>query len=410
MERFCAELHTFKSEIEERVADYFDFQALRCLSQFSSDEFRESIGEIFDVSLLTKNAPDLLNSVDRVFQERIAEIRIDSVSPDISSENERDVVMERFADMRKNLDLLNDTRNRRCQSLFSTLEPQRIEECSGLTYYRAGEGGIPIILINALGQGLIFWTRLIDALSQNRRVLIWEPRGVPDPANFTMDNQVEDLQKILQRESITACHLVGWCTGPKVMLMYYRQRPDMVKSMVFLNPSLKGPDISADLDTEYERNLQPLCELLNRRPEMAAFVMKALRDNMGKKAAITDEPDAVNVLAAMNIDLIEPVLQPFRSESATLAYCQQLLNFWSHHSAALAQNTKVPVFLLAAEFDKIASPAMVQAVRDLLPDAEYMEVRGATHYCLYDRPEFVSQRIETFFRRVEGGAAAGAFA
>jgi hypothetical protein len=44
---------------------------------------------------------------------------------------------------------------------------------------------------------------------------------------------------------------------------------------------------------------------------------------------------------------------------------------------------------------------MAAATRDLLADTEYVEIRGATHYCLYDRPALVADLIERFFRRVE---------
>jgi len=34
---------------------------------------------------------------------------------------------------------------------------------------------------------------------------------------------------------------------------------------------------------------------------------------------------------------------------------------------------------------------------ELFPNARHVHVRGATHYCLYDRAEFVGGLLKTFF-------------
>jgi pimeloyl-ACP methyl ester carboxylesterase len=169
--------------------------------------------------------------------------------------------------------------------------------------------------------------------------------------------------------------------------------------MVFLNPSLKGPGLSDNLDSTYERTLQQLCELVDRRPDMAEFVRNALRDSMARQMEQDESSFPLAAVSAMNAGLMERVLDPFRSEASTLSYCRQLLDFWSHDATAPAASVAAPVLIVAAEFDEVASPAMAKAARDLMPAADYVEVRGATHYCLYDRPEMVADLIEGFFRR-----------
>jgi pimeloyl-ACP methyl ester carboxylesterase len=442
VERFLTELHDFKSEIEERIATYFDFHALRCLTPAghgldlvdaddgasgttkawgmldSADrgflaedsaqrrfaEFCEQAGEAFGISLLAVDRSELLNPVDRLFQERIERIAAAVVSsgPTDSAHLarlDRDARVDAMTRMRQRLDSLRAERNRRRASLLAGLKPRTIEQCPGLAYLAAGEGDTPVVLINALGQGLACWARLFDALSRNQRVVIWEPRGVHSGSDFTIEDHVSDLERILDREAASRCRLVAWCTGPKVALELCRRRPTAVESMVFLNPSLKGPGLSNELDTAYERTLQQLCALVSRRPDMAAFVRDALRDSIGRRAEADEANFPVAAVAAMNADLLECVLDPFRTEASTVSYCRQLLDFWSHDAAASAAGTAIPVLLVAAEFDDVASPAMAKAARDLTRATDYAEIRGATHYCLYDRPEMVADLIEGFFRR-----------
>ena len=448
VEQFLAELHAFKCEIEERIPGYFDFHALRCLSlrggqpylagaeqtartaveanvasctgdrrflasaaqNCTFENFCEEAGEAFDLGLLAVDRAELLNPVDRLFDERIDRAAREQV---ISGANgydllsthpvrfDREARVRAMADLRRSLYEQRASWRRRCASLFAGLTPRVVEACPALAYFAAGTGDTPVILINALGQRLAYWTRLFEALGQSQRVIIWEPRGVPSSSPFTLEDHCADIERILDCERASRCRLVGWCTGAKVALELCRRRPEAVDSMVFLNPSLKGPGVSGDLDSDYERTLQQLCEMVDRRPATAAFMKTALRDILGQEPEKDESRFPAIAVSAMNADLVEHILDPFRTEATTLSYCRQLLDFWSRDAATLAAGIHVPVFILAAEFDRVASPAMAQAARDLLPAAEYVEIRGATHYCLYDRPAMVAGLIEDFFHRVQ---------
>jgi pimeloyl-ACP methyl ester carboxylesterase len=446
-ERFLTELHEFKLEIQERIPGYFDFYALRFLSpqgngpylasaeetarvlveavrepltrngrysiagssQRTFWEFCEQAGDVFGISLLAVKEQTLLNPVDEIFHQRICSITQMIVSSDVTSSYiplprqsihfDYNAQMAAMTNLRQNLDRLCDNRNKRCSSLFLNLEIRSVEEYPDLTYFQFGKGDIPIVLINALGQSLVYWSRLFDILCRNHCVLIWEPRGISSTTDFCLGDHVADLERILGREAISRCHLVGWCTGPKVAMEFYRRRPDMIESMVFLNPSLKGPGLSKDLDTAYESNLEPLFQMLSQRPDMTAFVRNALESSLSLETEEDESNFPTAAVSAMNVDLKQHVLQPFHSELSTISYARQLLDFWSQDAATFAADIRVPVLLLTAEFDQIASPAMAQAVRDLIPETEYVEIPGATHYCLYDRPTLVSDLMETFFRR-----------
>ena len=57
----------------------------------------------------------------------------------------------------------------------------------------------------------------------------------------------------------------------------------------------------------------------------------------------------------------------------------------------------MPVLLIGTEYDQVATPEASAAAATWFPDARYVHIRGATHYCLYDRPEFVAGLLEAFF-------------
>ena len=267
------------------------------------------------------------------------------------------------------------------------------------------------MVLNALGQGLEYWYRLIDRLMEDHRILIWEPRGtVSPPPPFGLDEQVEDVDAVLQHEGINACHLIGWCTGPKVAVDFYLRRPSAVHSMAFLNGTFKCDGSPEELDSPYEQNLESLCRMLVRKPSTAASVMKTFQSRTEEsEVEMLEGSDAeqrsIAVLSLMNEKLKAHVLAPFRTEQTTLNYAHQLVDFWAHDARPKASEVKVPVLLMGTEYDQVATPEASAAAATLFPNARHVHVRGATHYCLHDRPEFVADLLKKFFANPDELAA-----
>ncbi|RKH05136.1 alpha/beta hydrolase [Corallococcus sp. CA053C] len=451
-ELFLAALHDLQAELDERLPEYLGSRALRCLAPTGASLglipvgpavdhlLRESrsrdtlfrrllitapertpfadlcarVGSVHGVRLLTVEQVDALNAVDRTFHERLAGFQ-DLLTPpgapgareplsDLRLDAEAEVAL--FRNFRQGLEAARVTRRTRAAALLGSLEPRTLDrDGASLSYYAAGSarGGPPLVVLNALGQGLQYWGRLLDALLPRHRVIVWEPRSTgPGPRPLLLRDQVDDLEAVLRHEGIETCHLVCWCTGPKVAVEFYLRRPSAVASMVFLNATFKCVGGPKDFDTSYERNFEPLCGILDRRPAMAASVLKSLRLSLSKEDGdLGDESDveaADRLLARMNRDLRPHVLAPFRDEAVVVNYARQLLDFWALDSRKAAPQVQVPVLLLSAEHDGVASPEHSRQMAGLLPDARHVHVEGATHYCLYDRPEFVAGHLEAFFQ------------
>jgi pimeloyl-ACP methyl ester carboxylesterase len=266
-----------------------------------------------------------------------------------------------------------------------------------------GTAGPVVVLLNALGQGLQFWHRLTSELIETNRVIIWEPRGTISPRPpFGLVDQVNDLDAVLQYENIQSCHLVGWCTGPKVAIDFYLKRPEAVRSMAFLNGAFKCDAGPEEFSSPYLQNLEFLLRRLVHKPAMAASMMKTFQSPpQESETEILEGEDAeeisVKVLSMVNRHLKSAVLAPYQSEETTVNYAHQLADFWSSDVRPKAPQVRVPVLFMSAEYDGIVSPAGSQMAARLFPDARHVHVAAATHYCLYDRADFVAVLLKQFF-------------
>jgi pimeloyl-ACP methyl ester carboxylesterase len=458
LEKFLAELHSLKTEIEARAPQYFDFQALRytastqatlnllspvaaahllagfarstqaaessyVITSRSSTKFSalcETIGITYGISLLPVEDDATLNAVDRSFGERTVDFRryltIEAAAHPAETllSNVELFVEEAVLDQETQIAAFQSIRQRQENAL--AIRRKRIEQLperlarktlnrSGfpLDYYSAGTGEQTIIILNAIGQGLEYWYPLLHELIEDYRVVIWEPRGtVFPPPPFGLEEQVNDVEAIVQEEAIENCHLIGWCTGPKVAIDFYLRHPDLVQSMAFLNGTFKCVGSPEELDSPYEHNLESLCRLLVRKPAMADSVMKTLMARVEQgEVELLEGADAeqmsVSVLSRANPSLGSYLLAPFKTNATTVNYAHQLVDFWAQDARPKASAVRVPVLLVATEYDQVATPQASEQAAALFPNSQCVLVRGATHYCLYDRPQFVANLLRNFF-------------
>jgi pimeloyl-ACP methyl ester carboxylesterase len=461
--RLVSALHSFKSEIEERSPQYFDFRTLRfhvpanaavnlvpaarvaglllsCSEKDTSgnanfsivspgntdlSDLCERLGLAYSLGLLSVDDFASLNAIDRAFHERLAGLEKCFARQDVKLPNtqasaddssledtafDEDAQIELFTLLRQDQDEALAVRRARAAELPSRLNRRTVTaNGSELDYYVGGSTGDAVVVLNALGQGLEYWYRLLDNLIESHRVVIWEPRGTTaPPPPFGLAEQVEDLDAVLQQEGIESAHLIGWCTGPKVAINFYLRRPAAVRSMAFLNSTFKCDGSPEELNSPYEQNVESLLRMLVKKPAMATTVKKTFQapadtNEIELLEGVDGEEASVSVLSLMNTHLRANVLAPFKTEQTTLNYAHQLIDFWSSDVRPRASEVTVPVLLIAAEYDQVATPAGSKAAYDLFLNARYMYVQGATHYCLYDRSEFLGGILKDFF------AAPGSF-
>jgi pimeloyl-ACP methyl ester carboxylesterase len=455
---FLAELDRIKAEIEERYPEYFEYQSLRCCApahsylplmhasevakqmikiafdqrsrgevyritnrtNISVGRICECISTAYDLNLMSVHDPEELNAVDQLFMKRNGILNksftrlfepvqqgCEVVLVDTGFMQEKIAVSE-LRKVRRRRSEYRERKLGRSERSLRELQHKTIEvHGSELAYYAIGEGS-PIVIINALGQGLRYWSRAIDEMREKYRVLVWECRGTTSPARpFALLDQVDDLDAIIRHERIEKCYMLAWCTGPKIAIEFCLRHPGKVASMVFLTGAFRCSTTSAMLGTEYENNLEPLFRVLDSNPGMAPVIMRALRQSavdseiVAPASEMSDKELGTRVLSLMSRDLQSEVLKPFESEITTLNYARQVLDFYSHDVAGKASKIDIPVLIIGAEYDKIASPELCRQFAQALPFGRYVELPGATHYCLYQQSSEVFDVIHRFFGESE---------
>jgi pimeloyl-ACP methyl ester carboxylesterase len=451
--QFIQHLIDFKIEIEDLIPGYFTAQPLRlCLPEKGSidiarvEDVAQAMEQIFTNGMegsyfhIRTQQPLLLNECIHVLAQ-CAGVRLEIV-PDSERQNYVDRL---FAlRMEKNLthfecsiqitEVARETASAgqvwfsippvSLQGLIAAYDPKLLSVTreipdwrSGLeqkqvllpdkgvlNYYVGGRGSKTLVLLNAYGQSFRYWDRFIPEVSQQLRVVLWIPR---DNDGDTIGLKVaspqavhaEDLETVLRQEKIESCTLLAWCSGPKLALEYYQRYPDRISSMLFVAGSFKGLPHHKELETEYEKNLEPLLEAIEKYPETADVVLGYLKGillaqdkqvrSMDELAAMSDS-DLHQALSAVNVSLQELVLHPFYAANI-VAYARQMGDFWRHEFVAALDKVDVPVLFVGGDCDRMASQDLARFVAGMMPKARYLEIKGGTHYIHYDQWKLLAE-------------------
>lgn len=446
---FLGTLFDLKTEIEERLPDYFEYQALRCRAEADAtinfipvaqaaktilalakdapngrhvvasprshrlSDVLERVGVAYNLSLLPEENPEALNTIDALFDSRLMDFS-QRLAVQAHEEGQTHVEEQTEAELEQLFDTIYQQQSkaakafrRRANDLSSTLIKKQIEfNGHDLVYHSSDAGEQTVVLLNAIGQGPQYWLRLIELLRQRFRVLIWDLRGIhapPYPGGIS--DHANDLEAILAHEAVTECHIVAWCTGPKLAVEYYQRHPERVRSMVFLNTTVKCLGSPAELDTTYERDFEPLCRVLDQRPSMAESIRSSLaksgQPDIDLAALALGEDVSEAVLRLTNVDLRSHVLHPFSDTAALLNYIHQVKDLWNYDLRPKAPDVRVPVLLLSSEYDRVAAPEASAAIATAFPYCKWIHIPRATHYFLYDRADVTARLIENFFADAE---------
>jgi pimeloyl-ACP methyl ester carboxylesterase len=162
--------------------------------------------------------------------------------------------------------------------------------------------------------------------------------------------------------------------------------------MVFLSGSFKHPGRAPEFDTAYERNLEAMLKAAVRQPSLAER-LRVLFASAAPRGAGRGQPDGE--ASALESE----VRRPFRDAHTLVVYARQHLEFWSHDETATGPEVRVPLLGIAGERDEVVSPFGFQNALSHFPQARYVEVKGAAHYCFYERPDLIADLIEDFVAR-----------
>jgi len=274
---------------------------------------------------------------------------------------------------------------------------------SQITTYSSGPNDAPVLVLsNGLGGNIVTWRHLIDHFAGRFRVVSWDYRGLygSPPAledtdeAYSMKRHCEDLQAVLKAEKVKKAVFIGWSMGVQVDLEYYRRHYRRFLGVVQINGtygkpfetafnapwmSVVGPKFLGIME-QVEPLMRSVGPLVTRT---RAFI--ALAKAVGLASPTLDE-DVFNDLARdyVNLDFT--------------AYTRIFRELTDHDGRDVPAKIKCPTLVITGDRDLFTPVSMTRRMVNETPDAEFLAIKGGTHYTPLEFPMVVNLRIEKFLR------------
>ncbi len=270
---------------------------------------------------------------------------------------------------------------------------------------RPGAKDRPLLLLtNGIGTTENFWRFVVDALCADFRIIHWDYRGHGQSeqarsGDYRLATQAEDLLAVTAaaREAGEPAPLhVAFSMGVAVLLEAYRKDPSSFSALVLLSGAPEAPGAKSfpfrlpgvlrafraalDAATPAVPLVGPAVQRL--LTSGAAYPVGRALGLLRKRAPREDIDQFMAGLAAMD----------------ARAYWDTLRALMAADASDVLPTLKVPTLVISAANDWLMPRRQVEALRDALPHARYVEVADAGHAGLIEAGPQLAAEIRDFFR------------
>jgi pimeloyl-ACP methyl ester carboxylesterase len=255
-------------------------------------------------------------------------------------------------------------------------------------YYEThgGGDGLPLVLIIGLGGTCQGWLLAqVPELSKDRTCIIFDNRGAgrsDDPGGeIRTSSMAEDTLALLDDLGVSSAHVLGGFLGGLVAQELAIDHPERVRSLVLVGSY-------ARLDTKRRMLLELWKEMaeLGVPPEVRIKhrLTWTLHDQTVEEEGLVDE-----------------VLDFYRRDHAPLpddVFVRQADACLRHDSRDRLGKIRAPTLVIYGEADQLTPPHLHRELRDRIPDARLVQIRGGAHLVAAEAAPMFNQVIAGFLR------------
>lgn len=248
-----------------------------------------------------------------------------------------------------------------------------------IAYRRAGDGP-PLVLVHGAACDGRIWQPQLAALSDEFTVVAWDEPGAggsdDKPEGFGLGDYAACLAALV--EPLGPAHVAGLSWGGTLVLELYRQRPDLVATLIL-----------ADTYAGWRGSLPP--EEVDARVAGARAMVAAERFDPTLPGLFAGDPPAAFV------PLLEEVARAVRPHSML----SQLLVMAEADQRDLLPQVDVPALLIWGELDARSPLYVMRQFEDAIPDTTVELIPGCGHVTNLERPDEFNDAVRAFCRATD---------
>ncbi len=262
-----------------------------------------------------------------------------------------------------------------------------------LAYLDMGQG-VPVVMVHGTVCDYRWWQAQMDQFSQRHRVVAYSLRhhhpnvSTGDRSDYVPRTHAADLAGLIQALNLGRVHLVGHSYGGFISLLMARDRPDLVRSVVMVEPGrlaglITGPDAE---------EAQPLLKA-------ASDAQKQVLERLDQ--GDIDEALRITLNRALGPGTWERKLTAVRAAWRDNAHTLKptLMNPAERFTCDDARKIAAPTLLVGGDLSPRLFPLMLNGLQACLARVERITITKASHEVHRDNPADFNREVLAFLKR-----------
>jgi abhydrolase domain-containing protein 6 len=251
-----------------------------------------------------------------------------------------------------------------------------------IRYHKSGRGPF-LVLLHGIGADLQCWQRLVPLLKKDFTVIALDLPGFGQSSKirgerYGLDDQTKRLNDFLGALDIREAYVVGNSMGGNLALWLAIQREERVKGVVVIAP----PSHVLPMSFRHWTWVAKPASYLVARP-----ALRWLHERTVSRRELVSR------------ERVEETLKTYgRNPDAIASFLSATETLSDPRLARRLNEIEQPVLVLWGSRDKLVTRKMIDSVKAALPQAETEVHLGGGHHLQEDEPEWVADKIRTFFK------------
>lgn len=287
---------------------------------------------------------------------------------------------------------------------------------------RSGKGRPTLVFIHGFTLDMTGWHYQWKEFSRTHRVVLFDQRGHghSSPAtggDYSLEAMGRDLEAVLDAAAPEGpVVLVGHSLGGMAILSFASLHPEELGSRI--QGVVLANTAASDILKSVLGNLGERAALAIL-PYARRFVSQPGRAYRLRSRLVGSGGDLAFLIARMTN--FGPSAPPSVIDHVVSVAAEAPMEVWTDVMASLfamdlgdaIHNVPVPALVIASDLDRLTPPATARAIADRLPQGRLVEIQGAGHCAMLERPEEFNRLLAEFVTDAVGppdervGAAAG---
>jgi len=248
-------------------------------------------------------------------------------------------------------------------------------------YWEEHGSGEPLLLIMGLGSTLVSWRRLLPALSEKYRVIVFDNRGAGRSSDISggvsLLEMAADAAAIMGAAGIERAHVMGASMGGMIAQELVLNHPDRVRSLILAVTTCGGREaVLADMEV-----LMTLQSLGDMSAEEAFWAMAPFIYDPSTAQSILEDDLGVRLSTKLKAENYTAQLQAIRT--------------WQGTAPRLGQ-INVPTLILYGENDRLIPPKNSLDLATMITGSAIVKLENASHMFAADRTQRSIDEISSF--------------